>query len=100
MSSHLEALLAQQLTLAGLGDFVTPFKAVEGRHFAWDFSWPEHRLPFENLKRGAGQPPFRRQDHIKIVRVIAEVRGLRSSPPSPRTTAAGMTQPCSGWTVP
>lgn len=45
--SHLEALLAQQLTLAGLGDFVTQFKAVEGRRFAWDFSWPEHRLLVE-----------------------------------------------------
>jgi very-short-patch-repair endonuclease len=47
MSSHLEELLAQQLTLAGLGDFVTQFKAVEGRRFAWDFSWPEQRLLVE-----------------------------------------------------
>jgi len=45
--SHLEGELATQLTYAGLGGFVAQFRAIEGRKFAWDFSWPEQRLLVE-----------------------------------------------------
>ena len=45
--SHLEALLATQLALAGLKGVKTQFKAIPGRQFKWDFAFPESRLLIE-----------------------------------------------------
>ena len=47
MTSHLEQALAQQIAWAGLPQPIQEYRAIPGRRFRWDFSWPERKLMLE-----------------------------------------------------